>query len=174
VRYVFGLKGKIPAGLTYVTAIISVDLYPTLAEIAGADRPKDYPLDGVSYASLLTGAVDSLDRDALYWHFPGYLGAGPGEWRTTPAGSVRSGDWKLIEFFEDGRQELYNLKEDIGEQRNLAATNPDKVKELHDKILAWREQVGAKMPTKNDDQGEGKAKKRNRQQRKKARAAEDD
>jgi len=171
VPYIFRWKGKIAEGQTNETPIISVDLYPSLAQFAGADLPKDYPLDGVSYASLLTGDKKSLDRDSLYWHFPGYLGAGPGEWRTKPAGSVRAGDWKLQEFFEDGKQELYNLKDDVSESHDLAAANPDKVKELHEKILAWREKVGAKMPTKNLEQGEGKAKKQNRKQRKKARAA---
>ena len=74
-------------------------------------------------------------------------------------GAVRAGDWKLIEFFEDGKQELYNLKDDIGEEHNLAKENPDKVKELHAKLVAWREKVGAKMPTPNtDDKSDAKQK----------------
>jgi arylsulfatase A-like enzyme len=177
VPYIFRWKGKIAAGQTNTTPIISVDLHPSLAELAGASLPKDYPIDGVSYASLLTGDKKALDREALYWHFPGYLGAGPDEWRTKPAGSVRAGDWKLLEFFEDGKKELYNLKDDVAEADDLAADNPDKVKELHEKMLAWREQVGAKMPTKNLERGEGKAKKQaGKRQRKKTRAAaaEDD
>ena len=60
-------------------------------------------------------------RPPLFQHFPGYLGAGGGTWRTTPGGVIRDGDWKLLEFFEDGRLELYNLKDDIGEKHNLAA-----------------------------------------------------
>ena len=156
VPYIFRWKGKIRAGTTNDTPIISVDLYPTLVEVAGAAAPADYPLDGVSYAPLLTGAKKSLDRDAIFWHFPGYLGAGAGKWRTTPVGSVRAGDWKLIEFFEDGRLELYNLKDDIGEQHNVADANPAKVKELQAKLVAWREKVGAKMPRKNLEPEEGK------------------
>ena len=64
----------------------------------------------------------------LYWHFPGYLGAGKDGWRTTPAGAIRAGDWKLIEFFETGKIELYNLAEDIGEKNDLAKKMPDRAK----------------------------------------------
>jgi arylsulfatase A-like enzyme len=151
VPYIFHWKGKIAPGMKNAMPINSVDLYPTLVEIAGAEPPHDYTLDGVSYAPLLTGAKRDLNRDAIFWHFPGYLGAGPGQWRTTPIGSVRAGDWKLIEFFEDGKQELYNLKNDIGEDHNLAAENPAKAKELHSKLVAWRKEVDAKMPKTNTD-----------------------
>jgi arylsulfatase A-like enzyme len=151
VPYIFSWKGKIAAGMKNDTPINSVDLYPTLVEVAGAERPHDYTLDGESYAPLLAGAKSKLDRDAIYWHFPGYLGAGTDQWRTTPVSSIHAGDWKLMEFFEDGKQELYNLKNDIGEEHNVAKENPDKVKELHAKLVAWREQVGAKMPTPNTD-----------------------
>jgi arylsulfatase A-like enzyme len=156
VPWVFRWKGHIAPGETNTTPIISIDLYPTLVEIAGADAPPDYTLDGVSLAGLLTGKEKALDRDAIYWHFPGYLGAGPGEWRTTPVGAVRSGDWKLLEFFEDGRQELYNLKDDIGEKNNLVQSQPEKARELHEKLVAWRKDVGAKMPEKNTNPTEAK------------------
>jgi arylsulfatase A-like enzyme len=175
--YIFRWKKKIQAGTTNDTPINSVDLYPTLVEIAGATAPADYPLDGMSYAPLLTGAKQSLDRDAIFWHFPGYLGAGAGKWRTTPVGSVRAGDWKLLEFFEDGKLELYNLKEDIGEQHNVADANPAKVKELQAKMLAWRENVGAKTPTKNLELGESKKltqKERRQRKRSKQNSGEED
>jgi arylsulfatase A-like enzyme len=96
---------------------------------------------------LLRDPAAKLQRDAIYQHFPGYLGAGAGSWRTTPVGTIISGDWKLMEFFEDGRLELYNLRADIGEQRNLAKEDPAKAKELHAKLVTWRKEVGAKMPT---------------------------
>ena len=97
---------------------------------------------------MLTGrGGGTLDRDAIFWHFPGYLGAGPGSWRTTPAGSIRSGDWKLIEFFETGKLELYNLREDLGEKTDLAGSMPGRVKELHSRLVAWRKSVKAPMPT---------------------------
>ena len=147
VPYIFRWKGTIPPGRTDATPIISVDLYPSLVELAKTKPPENYPLDGVSYASLLTGSAMSLDRDAIYWHFPGYLGSGRRQWRTTPAGAVRSGHWKLIEFFEDHRQELYNLADDVGERHNLARREPAKTKELHDQLVAWRMTIGAPMPT---------------------------
>ena len=74
------------------------------------------------------------------------LGSGKDTWRTTPAGAVRSGDWKLIEFFEDGRLELYNLKDDIGEKTNLADRLPRKRDELHALLRDWRAAVNAPMP----------------------------
>ncbi|MCA9101230.1 MAG: aryl-sulfate sulfohydrolase, partial [Planctomycetales bacterium] len=87
-------------------------------------------------------------RDALYWHFPGYLQANEskGTWRTTPAGAIRVGNYKLIEFFEDGRLELYDLAADLGQQHDLAPSEPALVARLHDKLVAWRRQVDAPMP----------------------------
>jgi arylsulfatase A-like enzyme len=152
VPYVFRQPGTVAAGGTCDEPIISVDLYPTLLELAGGEPPEGQPLDGVSYLGLLkNGGKGRLDRDAIYWHFPGYLGAGPGSWRTTPAGTIRAGEWKLHEFFEDGRLELYNLRDDVGERRNLAGERPEKAKELQAKLAAWRQQVGAKMPQKNEN-----------------------
>ncbi len=165
VPYIFRWPGKIPKGATCDQPINSVDLYPTLLEVAGAQPPNNYRLDGVSYFKLLTsGGKSALDRNAVYWHFPGYLGAGAGSWRTTPAGAIRSGDWKLVEFFEDRRLELYNLSEDIGEKNNLAETQPARLREMHNRLVAWRKKIKAPMPTKNTEQGQpapaGKGKKR--------------
>jgi len=142
--------GKIAAGATTDVPIISVDIYPTLVELAGAAAPKNQPLDGESLVSCLTsGGKTAPKREALYWHFPGYLGAGQNAWRTTPAGAIRAGDWKLQEFFEDGRIEMYNLKDDLSEKTNLAAKMPEKAKELKEKLVAWRVAVKAPMPGKN-------------------------
>jgi len=159
VPYVFHWPGKITPGAVCEQPINSVDLYPTLLEIAGAKPAPGYPLDGASYLSLLLNSGQSAsDRNPLYWHFPGYLGAGQGTWRTTPAGAIRQGDWKLLEFFEDGRLELYNLREDLGEKNNLAAQMPDKLKELQGKLLAWRAEIKAPMPTKNTEMNPASAK----------------
>ncbi|MEO6034383.1 MAG: sulfatase [Verrucomicrobiota bacterium] len=148
--YIFRWPGKIAAGTTSDQTIIGVDLYPTLLEVAGGKRPENYPLDGVSYLKVLTsGGKEKLNRDAIYWHFPGYLGAGENSWRTKPVGAIRSGDWKLMEFFEDNHLELYNLKDDLGEKNNLAAKNPEKAKELQTKLAAWRKALNAPMPTPN-------------------------
>ncbi len=139
---------------------IHVDLYPTFAEIGKATPPANQPLDGESLVPVFRDASTSLKRDAIYQHFPGYLGAGAGTWRTTPVGLIEEGDWKLMEFFEDGRLELYNLKDDIGEQKNLATENPGKTKELHTKMIAWRESIKAPMPTKNEQQTTAEPKKK--------------
>jgi len=153
VPYIFRWPGKIPGGTFCDTPINSVDLYPTLLEVAGASPPPNYPLDGESYLKLLTsGGKGVLNRDAIYWHFPGYLGAEENSWRTTPVGAIRSGDWKLLEFFEDGRLELYNLRDDLSEKNNLAGKMPDKVRELHANLEAWRRELKAPMPTKNTEQ----------------------
>jgi arylsulfatase A-like enzyme len=174
VPYIFCWKGTVEPGQTNATPINSVDLYPTLLELAGAEPPADYPLDGVSYAPLLRGGRSTLDRDAMYWHFPGYLGAGAGQWRTTPVSAVRSGDWKLLEYLEDGHLELYNLREDLGEQRNLASEQPERAGELHKKLLAWRQEIGAPLPKAKsaaDSQPEKPRVNRNRQRRNARRAA---
>ena len=89
------------------------------------------------------------------------MGSGVDQWRTTPVTTVTAGDWKLMEFLEDGRLELYNLREDLGEKNNLATTNPAKANELHGKIVAWRAAIKAPMPTKNEGAaGETGAKKK--------------
>jgi len=169
VPYIFRWPGKISPGTVCDEPINSVDLYPTLLAVAGAQPPANYPLDGTSYLGLLTNSGKTeKSSPPLYWHFPGYLGAGGGTWRTAPAGAIRIGDWKLQEFFETGRLELYNLKDDIGEKQNLTAAQPDKVKELHAQLLAWRKQINAPMPTKNTpsqtDVKKGKGKKNKRAQ----------
>lgn len=149
VPYVFRWPGTIKPGTTSDEPILSVDLFPTLLDLAGGKAPAKQPLDGVSYLSLLKGEKSTLGREAIYWHFPGYLGAGQGTWRTTPAGAIRMGEWKLQEFFETGKVELYNLKDDIGEKKDLAASNPTKRDELAKKLAAWREAIRAPMPVRN-------------------------
>jgi arylsulfatase A-like enzyme len=169
VPYIFRWPGKIAPGSVCDEPINSVDLYPTLLEVAGASPDPGYPLDGTSYLNLLTGGAKA-ERKPLFWHFPGYLGAGANTWRTTPAGSIHSGDWKLIEFLETGKPELYNLKDDLGEKNDLAAAQPEKVKELHEKMLAWRKEINAPMPRPKTPADEAAAKKKGK---KKNKAADD-
>ena len=135
---------------TCPTPVITVDFYPTLAEIAGARLPVEQIRDGVSIRTLFEG--ETLPERPLFWHFPGYLQAygRRGAWRTTPAGAVRQGEWKLIEFFEDGRRELYHTGNDIGETKNLLETEPDIAKRLHAVLANWRTQVKAPMPTRKN------------------------
>ncbi|MBA4148589.1 MAG: sulfatase [Verrucomicrobia bacterium] len=156
VPYIFRWPGKIAANTTCDEPINSVDFFPTVLDISGAKRPDNYILDGVNYTKLLKtkDGKGILKRDALYWHFPGALGAPDNLWRTLPVGVIRSGDWKLMEFFEDGRLELYNLRNDIGETKNLASAEPKKAKELHKKLLAWRKEIKAPMPQPHSESEE--------------------
>jgi arylsulfatase A-like enzyme len=132
--------------------VIGTDLYPTLLEVTGTKNSVGYDLDGESLVPVLRDAGASLDREAIYWHFPCFLqGKGDphgGPFRTTPAGAIRMGDWKLIEWFESGRLELYNLKNDISESKNLAESNRDDLKRLHDAMKQWRAETKAPIPTK--------------------------
>jgi arylsulfatase A-like enzyme len=126
---------------------LHVDIFPTLCEIAGIRPPANHVLDGISLVPLLRDPGAHLGRDAIFWHFPGYIEAhGRPGWRMTPGAAVRAGNFKLIESFEDGRAELYNLIEDIGENNNLVHSLPEKAAELREKLAAWRNEVNAPMP----------------------------
>ena len=143
---------------------IHVDIYPTILELAGAPKPQQ-KLDGESLVKLFRDPSGKLERDAIFQHFPGYLGAGTDSWRTTPVSLIQMGNWKLMEFLEDGHLELYDLSNDIGEATNLAIKMPEKAKELHDRLLAWRADVNAPMPTKNEpslEKAKGKGKGKNK------------
>ena len=152
VPFVVRWPGNIPAGTVCEQPTIHVDLYPTFLELAGASKPRQV-LDGESLAPLLRNPSAALKRDAIFQHFPGYLGAGQNAWRTTPVSLIQTGDWKLMEFLEDGHLELYNLRDDLGESKNLAVSMPEKAAELHGKLVAWRQQIHAPMPVKNDGAG---------------------
>jgi len=131
--------------------VIGIDLYPTFLEITGSKPSADYNLDGLSLVPLLKNANSTLNRDAIFWHFPAYLqGKGDpqgGPFRTTPAGAIRMGDWKLIEWFETGRLELYNLRNDLSEAKNLSKVHPQELRRLHNRMKQWRKAVNAPIPT---------------------------
>jgi len=148
VPFIFRWPGRIQSGTLCGEPIISVDLFPTLLALSGAPKPKAQPLDGVSLLPLLESDGNAkIGREALYWHFPGYLGSGRNIWRTTPAGAVRMGDYKLLEFFEDGRLELYHVREDTGQKHDLAKEKPEVLRQLHAKLVTWRQEIKAPMPT---------------------------
>ncbi len=151
--------GIVKPGTTCDTPAIHVDIHPTLLDVAGAKKLGDQPLDGESLVPLLRDSQVKLKREAIYQHFPGYLGAGKDSWRTTPVGLIQIGDWKLMNFFEDNRFELYNLRDDIGESQNLAAKQPDKLGELKTKMMAWRSSIQAPMPTANVSKADSPKKK---------------
>jgi arylsulfatase A-like enzyme len=148
VPFIFRWPGRIKPGTVCDEPIISVDLFPTLIELTQAKRPQSQPLDGVSLLPVLFDQSPTLKREALYWHFPGYLGSGHDVWRTTPAGAIRVGNFKLLEFFEDGRLELYDVRADVSQKHDLAGDKPDVVRTLHAQLKAWRESIHAPMPAR--------------------------
>jgi arylsulfatase A len=137
--------GVVKPGSVCNTPVISVDLYPTLLQAAGAkgDKTHNRNVDGESIMPLLRSRGE-LKRDAIYWHYPHYHLGG-----ATPYSAVREGDWKLIEFYEDGKLELYNLKEDIGEQNNQAKEMPRQTDRMKNKLDTWRKKVNAQPPITN-------------------------
>jgi len=144
----------VPASSRCDVPVHGIDFYPTFLEATGTPRPKGKRLDGVSLMPLLK-QTGTLPARPLFWHFPIYLqasSAGNHEgrdplFRTRPGCVMRLGPWKLHEYFEDGGLELYNLDTDAGERKNLAAAMPEKVKELHAIMKAWRAKTGAPVPT---------------------------
>jgi arylsulfatase A-like enzyme len=137
--------GVTPAGKVCRVPVVSTDLYPTIRDIVGfEDRlPQGVELDGTSLVPLLKRPEAALERDALYFHYPHYYPT------TSPVSAVRAGDWKLLEYFEDGHLELYNLADDQGETTDLSEREPERSAELHRRLVQWRESVGAQLPTKN-------------------------
>jgi len=115
-------------------------------EILGIPDGAKTAIDGVSLVPVLRQAGD-LKRDELFWHYPHYQHYQKGG--AVPYSAIHKGDFKLIEFLADMRVELYNLREDIGEQHDLAEKIPDKVDELRKRLHEWRDEVGAQMPTPN-------------------------
>ena len=122
--------------------VILMDLYHTLAATVPGEKPNE-PTDGVDLKDLLQNPGNAINRGALYFHYPHYYPT------TTPVSAVRAGDWKLLEYLEDGRLELYNLRDDLSEKNDLAAQMPDKAASLLKQLNDWRTQVGAAMPAPN-------------------------
>lgn len=133
---------KVKPGSVNRTPISSPDLFPTLLQAAGAQPQAEQILDGVSLVPVLEG--NSLPERALFWHYPHYGNQGG-----APAAAIRRGDWKLIEWHEDNRVELFQLADDLGEQSNLAAGEPERVRMLQAELHAWQEEVGAHFPIPN-------------------------
>ncbi len=136
------LPGVVKPAWVSDVPVSSVDFVPTVLDLCGVTSAAK--VDGVSLAPLLRGGA-APKRDALYWHYPHYSNQGG-----RPGGAVRAGDYKLIEFYE-GRRELYDVRHDVGENRNLLEAKPDVAKELAAKLDAWRHDVGARMTTPNPD-----------------------
>ncbi|MBI4977977.1 MAG: sulfatase [Spirochaetes bacterium] len=125
--------------------VTSTDFFPTMLSMAGLPLIPEQHKDGVDIVPLLTGGT-SLAREAIYWHYPHYGNQGG-----TPCAAVRCGQWKLIEFYEDWRAELYDLANDVSEKHNVADANPDMVKKLRGMLSAWRYDVAAVLPQPNPE-----------------------
>ncbi|MDH4045560.1 MAG: sulfatase [Gemmatimonadota bacterium] len=136
--------GVTQPGLVLGTPATTDDLFPTLLDLAGIARSTDVPLDGLSLAPLFRG--DSLPSRPLFWHFPHYHGSG-----NHPSGAVRDGNYKLLEWFEDGRVELYDLAADSTETNDVSDTQPEVAERLLALLHNWRAQIGARMPKPNPD-----------------------
>ena len=152
--------GVIPAGKTYDEPVASMDFMPTILEAAGLPLPKDQPTDGISLLRQLKSGAP-LGRDAIYWHFPCYIGKGE------PMSLLRAGDYKLIQKFAGPTFELYDVKKDPGEAQDLAKTQPAKVEELKNLLVAWQKDTGAFLadqkneaydPNAKEQRGGGKKK----------------
>lgn len=136
-------QGHIPAGRECVVPMTGTDYYPTLLDLCGLDLLPKQHQDGISLKQALYG--EHVLRDAIYWHYPHYSGGLGGR----PSAAIRSGNYKLIEFFEDSHVELYDLTHDISEQNDLSIAKPDLTSKLKDKLHHWYKEVDALMPIKN-------------------------
>lgn len=145
VPFIVHWPGVTKPGAVSDAVTITTDVFPTLLAAAGVkDSRRD--LDGVDLSPVLRG-TGGLKREAIFWHYPHYQLYH--EHGTTPYGAIRWGDYKLIEYYDDMRVELYNLARDLGETRNLATSEPAVVKRLRDRLHAWRAEVKAQMPNPN-------------------------
>jgi len=126
--------------------VITTDFYPTIRDIVGAPGNEQHnrQLEGLSLMPLLKDADASLDRDALCFHYPHYYPT------TSPVSAIRAGDWKLLQYYEDGHVELYNLANDLGETTDLSKEMPDQAARLLRRLSEWRDSVGAQLPTLPD------------------------
>ena len=132
-------------GIVSSEPVITMDVFATVADLfTPLDQPAPNYQDGLSLLDLIEDTTAVLNRDALFWHYPHYHPGG-----ARPYSAVRQGNFKLIEFLEDQRLELYDLDEDIGETNNLVEVLPEITNELYDRLVTWRGETGAQMPTTN-------------------------
>lgn len=147
VPMIMSWKGHIPAGKEIHAPVISNDLFPTFLDLSGNRSVLDSieNIDGISLKNWMIEPEKAMDRDALFWHYPHYGNQGG-----NPGSVIREGDWKLIYFYETGKMELYNLKDDIGERNNLISTNPGNAETLKVKLFEWLVETKAAFPRPND------------------------
>ncbi len=140
--------GIVAKGSVSHEPIITCDFYPTILDVTGAEGDKNHNanVDGKSLVPILKQSNTAFDRKAIYWHYPHYHSGG-----STPYSAVRAGPWRLIEFYEDNRVELYHLANDIGEKNELSKKHPARAKELTAMLHRWRKQVEAQPPRANPE-----------------------
>ncbi len=126
---------RIAANIRNATPLISTDFYPTILQLTGNAPRNEQHLDGVSFADLLLGDRDSIERDALYWHYP----------HSRNEAAIRAGRYKLLHRFKTGRVELYDLKTDLGEQQDLSERKPELTARLLAQLKQWQQRVGARF-----------------------------
>ena len=155
--------GVVAPGKRSGEPVIGVDLYPTFCAIAGAPLP-DQPVDGRNILPLLKGETETFGPRPLYWHFPAYLESYSNIseqrdplFRARPVAAIRIGDFKLKEYYEDGHLALYNLKDDLREQQNLANEMPGKRDEMLKELHRWQDELGAKRPAEANPEFNEKA-----------------
>ena len=137
--------GEVKGGAESNVPVISNDFYPTLLEMSGLPKVPDQSVDGVSLVPALRN--QRLNREAIYWHFPHYSNHG----MQSPGGAIRMGDYKLLEYFENDSVQLFDLKTDIGERKDLAEAKPEIAQKMLRKLRDWRKSVGARMMEPNPD-----------------------
>ena len=160
IRVPFFVKwnGVVAPGTKCAEPITGVDLYPTLCEMTGSKQPDNQTADGKSLVSLLKQEVQTFGERPIFWHFPAYLQGNRMPnfesrdrlFRTRPCSVIRDGEWKLHHFYEDDAVELYNLRTDVGESKNVAALEKDTTVKLLGKLNQWRQQTNASEPTERN------------------------
>jgi arylsulfatase A-like enzyme len=135
--------GQTAGGSETDVPVTSCDLFPTILAMLDQEVDSNLVLDGVDLTGLLQDLTAERPTRPLYFHYPHYYPT------TSPVSAVRSGDWKLLEFFEESRVELYNLSDDLGEQRNLATVDPGRTEDLQQQLQQWRSEVDAQLPEPN-------------------------
>ncbi|WKX75496.1 sulfatase/phosphatase domain-containing protein [Zobellia laminariae] len=134
----------VKGGASTLEPVTGADFYPTILDVAGVDLKPEQHLDGKSLLPILKGGA--LEERPLFWHYPHYGNQG-GE----PSSVIRKGDWKLIHYYEDDREELYNLKDDLEELTNVASEHTDLQKQLSEQLFAYLDEVGARYPSKDPE-----------------------
>jgi arylsulfatase A len=143
VPWIVRWPGRVAPNSVCATPVVSMDIYPTIVEVAGLGKEPDRQIDGLSILPLLRQA-GTWDREAIYFHYPNYAF----HKQNRLGSAVRVEDYKLIHYYDDDSVELYNLADDLGESRNLAETSPDVAAAMKMKLDAWLKDVGAKLPTR--------------------------